>query len=182
MPGGANTAKIHVLPDFVVLADLEGCLGNKDGSMLNGSVAVIAKMIKNVVASAAEAEVGALFVSAQLAAPMRAALEELGHPVLPSARSFRFFPRSPPRQSCRRCEKCAWLLLKFLKKLGRNMRKIKKMRKRENPPKEEKTEGKGGNKKHGRLGILFNCAHCVRKSISPDRTSGNPFSYRKQSK
>ena len=34
-------------------------LGNRDGSMLNGSVAVIAKIIKNVMASAAEAEVGA---------------------------------------------------------------------------------------------------------------------------
>ena len=55
-------------------------LGNKDGSMLNGSVAVIAKIIKNVMASAAEAEVGALFVNAQLAAPMRVTLEELGHP------------------------------------------------------------------------------------------------------
>ena len=48
--------------------------------MLNGSVAVIAKIIKNVMASAAEAEVGALFMNAQLAAPMRATLEELGHP------------------------------------------------------------------------------------------------------
>ena len=48
------------------------CLGNKDGSMLNGSVAVlVAKIIKNVMASAAEAEVGALFMNAQLAAPMR---------------------------------------------------------------------------------------------------------------
>ena len=35
------------------------------------TVAVIAKTIKNAVASAAEAEVGALFVNAQLAAPMR---------------------------------------------------------------------------------------------------------------
>ena len=32
-----------------------------------------------MVASAAEAEVGALFINAQLAAPMRTTLEELGH-------------------------------------------------------------------------------------------------------
>lgn len=54
-------------------------LGNRDGSMLNGSVAVIAKIIKNVMASAAEAEVGALFMNARLAASMRVTLEELGH-------------------------------------------------------------------------------------------------------
>ena len=55
-------------------------LGNKEGTMLNGSVAVVAKIIKNVMASAAEAEVGALFMNAQVAAPMRVTLEELGHP------------------------------------------------------------------------------------------------------
>ena len=42
---------------------------------MNGSIAVIAKIIKNVVASAAEAEVGALFMNAQLAAPMRTTLD-----------------------------------------------------------------------------------------------------------
>ena len=51
---------------------------------MNGSVAVIAKIIKNVVASAAEAEVGALFMNAQLAAPMRTTLEELGWPQPPA--------------------------------------------------------------------------------------------------
>ena len=55
-------------------------LGNKDGNLMNGSVAVIAKIIKNVMGSAAEAEVGALYMNAQLAAPMRTTLEELGHP------------------------------------------------------------------------------------------------------
>ena len=55
-------------------------LGNKDGLMLNGPAAVIAKIIKNVMASAAEAKIGALFMNAQLVAPMRVTLEELGHP------------------------------------------------------------------------------------------------------
>ena len=59
-------------------------LGNKNGNLMNGSVAVIAKIIKNVAASAAEAEVGALLMSAQLAAPARAALEELGWPQPPA--------------------------------------------------------------------------------------------------
>ena len=45
---------------------------------MNGSAAAIAKIMKSAAASAAEAEVGALLASAQLAAPMRVALEELG--------------------------------------------------------------------------------------------------------
>ena len=44
---------------------------------MNGSIAAVAKIIKNVAASAAEAEAGALFMNAQLAAPMRTTLEEL---------------------------------------------------------------------------------------------------------
>merc|ERR1712224_63486 len=59
-------------------------LGNKNGSLMNGSIAIVAKIIKNVVASAAEAEVGALFMNAQLAAPIRTTLEELGHPQPPT--------------------------------------------------------------------------------------------------
>ena len=59
-------------------------LGNSDGSLMNGSIAVIAKIIKNVMASAAEAEVGALYMNAQLALPMRITLKELGHPQPPT--------------------------------------------------------------------------------------------------
>ena len=59
-------------------------LGNKAGNLMNGSIAVIAKIIKNVVTSAAEAEVAALFMNAQLAAPLRTTLEELGHPQPPT--------------------------------------------------------------------------------------------------
>ena len=71
-------------------------------------------------------------------------------------------------------------LVEIFEKVGeKHAQNKKKMRKRENPPKEEKTEGEGGNEKHGKLVILVKCAHCARKSISPDRTSGNPFSYRK---
>jgi hypothetical protein len=47
---------------------------NLDGSILN-----VASVIKNVVASAAESEVGACFKNAQSGAPLRVTLTELGH-------------------------------------------------------------------------------------------------------
>jgi hypothetical protein len=46
---------------------------------LNGSILNVASVIKNVVASAAESEVGACFQNAQTAAPLRVTLLELGH-------------------------------------------------------------------------------------------------------
>jgi hypothetical protein len=47
---------------------------------LNGSILNAASVIKNVVASAAESEVGACFHNAQSGAPLRITLAELGHP------------------------------------------------------------------------------------------------------
>jgi hypothetical protein len=46
---------------------------------LNGSILNAASVIKNVVASAAESEVGACFHNAQSGAPLRVTLTELGH-------------------------------------------------------------------------------------------------------
>jgi hypothetical protein len=46
---------------------------------LNGSILNVASVIKNVVASAAESEVGASFQNAQSGAPLRVKLTELGH-------------------------------------------------------------------------------------------------------
>jgi hypothetical protein len=46
---------------------------------LNWSILNVASVIKNVVASAAESEVGACFQNAQTAAPLRVTLFELGH-------------------------------------------------------------------------------------------------------
>jgi hypothetical protein len=46
----------------------------------NGAVLNVSKVIKAVMSSAAEAELGALFYSAKIAVPMRKTLEELGHP------------------------------------------------------------------------------------------------------
>jgi hypothetical protein len=52
---------------------------------LNGSILNVAAVIKNVVASAAESEVGACFHNAQSGAPLRVTLTELGntHPPMP---------------------------------------------------------------------------------------------------
>jgi hypothetical protein len=46
---------------------------------LNGSILNVASVIKNVVASAAESEVGVRFQNAQSGAPLRVTLTELGH-------------------------------------------------------------------------------------------------------
>ena len=54
-------------------------LGNKSRTQCNGPVLVLAKVIKNVMASAAEAELGALYTNTQEALTMRQCLEELGH-------------------------------------------------------------------------------------------------------
>jgi hypothetical protein len=55
-------------------------LGNKspEQDTLNGSILNVAAVIKNVVASAAESEVGACFHNAQSGAPLRVTLTELG--------------------------------------------------------------------------------------------------------
>jgi hypothetical protein len=56
-------------------------LGNEspEQDALNGSILNIAAVIKNVVAPAAESEVGACFHNAQSGAPIRVTLTELGH-------------------------------------------------------------------------------------------------------
>jgi hypothetical protein len=56
-------------------------LGNKSPGqdILNGSIINVAAVTKNVVASAAESEVGACFHNAQSGAPLRVTLTELGH-------------------------------------------------------------------------------------------------------
>ena len=51
-----------------------------NGSLINGPIHVIAKILKNVLTSASEAEIGALFSCVQKAVLMRVKLIELGHP------------------------------------------------------------------------------------------------------
>ena len=45
---------------------------------LNGIVYVVCKTLRNIMASAAEAELGALFLKGQEAVPIRITLEEMG--------------------------------------------------------------------------------------------------------
>ena len=53
---------------------------NETNPANNGAVLTIAQIIKRVMTSAAEAELGALFINAREAIYIRRVLEELGHP------------------------------------------------------------------------------------------------------
>jgi len=55
-------------------------LGNKDQQLFNGLLLVLAKIIKNVMGSVAESEIGALYVNAQADVLIRTCLIEMGHP------------------------------------------------------------------------------------------------------
>ena len=55
-------------------------LGNTAKTQFNGPVLILAKIIKNVMASAAKAEVAALYLNAQEALTIWQCLIELGHP------------------------------------------------------------------------------------------------------
>jgi hypothetical protein len=60
-------------------------LGNgTENPPLNGALQVISQIMNNVLASAAEAEVGGLFINGQAACPIRTTLTELGHPQPPT--------------------------------------------------------------------------------------------------
>ncbi len=52
--------------------------------IINGAIHITCTILKLVAASAAEAELGALFLNAQEAKVIRLVLEELGHPQLPT--------------------------------------------------------------------------------------------------
>eukprot|EP00536_Pseudo-nitzschia_multiseries_P010327 jgi/Psemu1/25590/gm1.25590_g len=55
-------------------------LGDTTENTFNGPILVLAKIIKNAMASAAEAEVASLFLNAREALPIQQCLIELGHP------------------------------------------------------------------------------------------------------
>ena len=55
-------------------------LGNKDRNLFNGPILVLAKVNKNVMASAAVAKIIGLFMNGQEAFPLRQCLQELGYP------------------------------------------------------------------------------------------------------
>ena len=59
-------------------------LGDKNRTQFNGPILVLAKIIKHVMSSAAEAEVGAMFLNAREAIPIRKCLENMDHPQPPT--------------------------------------------------------------------------------------------------
>ena len=52
--------------------------------ILNGIVHLVCKILRNIMASAAEAELGAIFVNGQDAVPIRTTLDEMNHPQPPT--------------------------------------------------------------------------------------------------
>jgi hypothetical protein len=50
-----------------------------DNKLTNGAILIVSKVLKHVMSSAAEAEIGALFINAKEGAVIRKTLEELGH-------------------------------------------------------------------------------------------------------
>jgi hypothetical protein len=62
-------------------------LGNtskNDKKLTNGAILIISKVLKHVMSSAAEAEIGSVFINAKESAVLRTILEELGHPHPPT--------------------------------------------------------------------------------------------------
>ena len=59
-------------------------LSNKASTLFNDPLLVLAKIIENVMGSAAESEVGALYINAQVALPIQTCLIDMGHPQPPT--------------------------------------------------------------------------------------------------
>ena len=53
-------------------------------SILNGFIFIMCKILRNIMASAAEAEYGALFLNGQASVPIRTTLIEMNHPQPPT--------------------------------------------------------------------------------------------------
>jgi hypothetical protein len=56
-----------------------GNTSKSDRKLTNGAILIISKVLKHVMSSAAEAEIGAVFINAKEGAVLRTTLEELGH-------------------------------------------------------------------------------------------------------
>jgi hypothetical protein len=56
-----------------------GSNNKTDKKLTNGVILIISKVLKHVMSSAAEAEIGAVFINAKEGAVLRTTLEELGH-------------------------------------------------------------------------------------------------------
>ena len=85
----ASNMKLAIHSDASYLSEPKACscvgghmfmAGTEEIPINNGAVLKISQIIKPVMSSAAEAELGALFINAKTAVSMRRTLEELGHP------------------------------------------------------------------------------------------------------
>jgi hypothetical protein len=56
-----------------------GNTAKSDKKLTNGAILIVSKILKHVMSSAAEAEIGAVFINAKEGAVLRTTLEELGH-------------------------------------------------------------------------------------------------------
>jgi hypothetical protein len=52
---------------------------NNDKKLTNGAILIVSKVLKHVMSSASEAEIGAVFINTKEGAVLRTTLEELGH-------------------------------------------------------------------------------------------------------
>jgi hypothetical protein len=78
---------LHSDASYLSVSKARSCLGglfnlgynSPNKYKLNGSILDVASVIRNMLASAAESEVGACFQNAQASAPLQITLMELGH-------------------------------------------------------------------------------------------------------
>jgi hypothetical protein len=56
-----------------------GNTSQNEKKLTNGAILIVSKVLKHVISSAAEAEIGAVFINAKEGAVLRTTLEELGH-------------------------------------------------------------------------------------------------------
>jgi hypothetical protein len=86
----ASDMILHIHSDASYLSENEAksrvsgffYMGNKtntDKKITNGAILIISKVLKHVMSSPAEAEIGAVFINAKEGAVLRTTLEELGH-------------------------------------------------------------------------------------------------------
>ena len=75
----------HFNAAYLVAPEAQSCyggyhfLGNKQLTLFNGPILVLAKVIKNIMSSAAEAEVTSLYLNTKDAVPIRQCLHDMGH-------------------------------------------------------------------------------------------------------
>jgi hypothetical protein len=81
---------LHIHSDAIYLSENEakgrageffymGSNNKTDKKLTNGAILIIGKVLKHVMSSAAETEIGAVFINAKEGAVLRTTLEELGH-------------------------------------------------------------------------------------------------------